>query len=159
MVNSSIVNVLGCGLILVALSACTSTPKRIEVSASPIERPRLELPKADELVMEEVKWVIITPENYEKVFEEIKVDGRPIMLFGITDTGYENLGKNFSAIRAFVQQQQTIIMAYENYYNQSQEALDKANKTIDNVRIDVENQQSANENEQSIFDRLNPFDE
>lgn len=50
-------------------------------------------------------------------------------------------------------------MAYENYYNQSQEALDKANKTIDNVRIDVENQQSANENEQSIFDRLNPFDE
>jgi len=44
----------------------------------------------------------------------------------LTGEGYENLGLNFSDIRALVQQQQAIIVAYENYYKAAEDALDGA---------------------------------
>lgn len=137
-------NVLGYGLALAALlliSGCSTPPQRIEVSAKPIEKPELVVPGADALNMREVKWVIITPENFEQVVEEAKKSGRPIAFFALTDEGYANLGMNFSSIRAYIQQQQAIILAYENYYKNANEALDKANANIDGAREQVEAQQ------------------
>ena len=146
MEKHSIRNVLGCGLVLAALlltSGCASSPQRIEVSAKPIEKPQLTLPNADALNMKEVKWVIITPENFEQVVEDAKKAGRPIAFFALTDQGYANLGLNFSSIRVYIQQQQAIIVAYENYYKKSTEALDKANAEIDGVKSDVKKQQDV----------------
>jgi hypothetical protein len=80
--------------------------------------------------MREVKWVIVTEENYKQVFADIKKSGRPIAIFGLTDKGYANLGLNFSDIRAYVQQQKSIIAAYEAYYKGADEAISKANKEI-----------------------------
>ena len=105
--------------------------------------------------MKEVKWIIITPENFEEVVEEAKKSGRPIAFFALTDEGYANLGLNFSSIRAYIQQQQAIIIAYENYYKQSNEALDKANAEIDGAKAQVDAQNSAPQ--ESVLDRLNPF--
>lgn len=95
--------------------------------------------------MREVKWVIITEENYKQVFEDLKKTGRPIAIFGLTDKGYENLGLNLSDLRAYIQQQQTIIAAYENYYKKSSEALDKANAEINGVQDEVKQQQKDQE--------------
>jgi len=119
-------------LLLSGCSLLTPQPREIQVSTVPIEKPQLELPQADELRLREVEWVLITPENAEEVFAEAEESGRPIVFFGLTDEGYENLGLNISDIRAFIQQQQTIIAAYENYYEKSQQALDGAVKTQDN---------------------------
>jgi|TARA_R110000823_G_scaffold95092_1_gene207647 hypothetical protein len=105
-------------------------PEKLEVSAKPVEKPKLTLPDADLLKMREVKWVIVTEENYKQVFEDIKKSGRPIAIFGLTDKGYANLGLNFSDIRAYVQQQKSIIAAYEAYYKGADEAISKANKEI-----------------------------
>jgi hypothetical protein len=52
-------------------------------------------------------------------------------MFVLTGEGYENLGLNFSDIRALVQQQQAIIVAYENYYQAAEVALDEANVAIE----------------------------
>ena len=49
MVKRSIANVLGCLIILSIISGCSSMPKQIVVSAEPIEKPKLILPKSDEL--------------------------------------------------------------------------------------------------------------
>ena len=127
MVKHSIASVLGFGLVLLLISGCSSTPQKIQVSASPIEKPQLTLPNVDELSMKEVTWVIITEENYEKVFADLKKSGRPLAIFGVTDKGYAHLGENLSAIRALIQQQQTIIAAYETYYKNAEDALDNAN--------------------------------
>tara|TARA_R110000851_G_scaffold2676_1_gene10857 strand:+ start:844 stop:1227 length:384 start_codon:yes stop_codon:yes gene_type:complete len=105
-------------------------PEKLEVSAKPVEKPKLTLPDADLLKMREVKWVIVTEENYKQVFADIKKSGRPIAIFGLTDKGYANLGLNFSDIRAYVQQQKSIIAAYEAYYKGADEAISKANKEI-----------------------------
>jgi hypothetical protein len=45
MVKRSIANVLGCLTILSIISGCSSLPKEIFVSAEPIEKPKLILPK------------------------------------------------------------------------------------------------------------------
>ena len=58
--------------------------------------------------MKEVKWIIVTEENVDEVIAELKTSGQPLAIFGLSGQGYENLSTNFSAIRALVQQQQTI---------------------------------------------------
>lgn len=130
MLKRLIVNVLGFGLVLLLISGCASTPKTITVSARPVEKPILELPRADVLNMNDIKWIIITPDNWEQQVADLKKSGRPVALFALTDKGYESLGLNFSNIRSYIQQQQAIIAAYNNYYQKSDLAIDLANKEI-----------------------------
>jgi len=128
-------NALGCLIIAILVSGCslfTPQPREVQVSTVPVQKPQLELPGTDEIRLRDVEWTLITPDNVEKVLEEAAESGRPVVFFALTDKGYENLGLNISDIRALIQQQQTIITAYENYYQESQEALDGAVKTPDN---------------------------
>jgi len=150
------VNVLGFGLAIAILSGCSSTaPQRIEVSASPVDKPELVLPNADALNMKDVEWILITPENFEERVAEIEATGRPVVFFALTDQGYENISMNFSSIRAFIQQQKAIIAAYENYYKNANEALDAANANIEGAKEQVDAQQTIKT--ESTLDRLNPF--
>jgi hypothetical protein len=132
MVNRSIASALGC-LTLLLISACSKPVQEIQISAKPVDKPELVLPYADPIKARDVQWVIITPDNYEQVFNEMAKKGQPIVLFGLTDKGYENLSLNLSDIRAFIQQQQAIIVAYEGYYKQSNAAIDAANTQINNI--------------------------
>ena len=128
--NNLIKSALGFGLVL-TLMGCSlqpQMPREITVSAKPVEKPQLTLPPVDQLNMRPVDWVIITEENLEQKLTELRGTGQPIAIFGINGEGYENLGLNFSDIRAMVQQQQAIILAYENYYKQAEDALDGAMK-------------------------------
>jgi hypothetical protein len=120
-------------------------PQRIEVSAKPIEKPELVLPAPEVLRMKEVKWVLLTPENFEEKLKDFEKSGRPIVFFALTDEGYENISMNFSSIRAYIQQQQAIIAAYENYYKNANEALDAANSEIDSAKEQVDAQQKEEE--------------
>lgn len=119
-----IASVLGCTL----LSSCATPVQRIDIVSTPVEKPTLTLPKADELRSLPVEWVVLTPENFNEQVE--KLNGRPVVFFALTDEGYSNLGLNISSIRAYIQQQQTIILAYQNYYDSANKALDEANEEI-----------------------------
>jgi hypothetical protein len=133
MVNRLTASALGF-LTLFLVSACGKPPvQEIQISAKPVDKPELVLPYADPILMRDVQWVIITPENYEQVFNDLAKKGQPVVLLGLTDKGYENLALNLSDIRAFIQQQQAIILAYEGYYKQSNAAIDAANAEINNI--------------------------
>ena len=108
MVKRSIVNVLGCLTILSIISGCSSLPKEIFVSAEPIEKPKLILPKSDE-------WA------------KLEKSGEALAFFATTDSGYESLGLNYSDLRAFIQQQDAIIAAYRSYYLEAEEEFNEAN--------------------------------
>jgi hypothetical protein len=47
----------------------------------------LDAPKA--LKMEQLDWIIITEENYKQVFDDLKKKNKDVVLFGLTDDGYE----------------------------------------------------------------------
>lgn len=136
-------SVLGCLIAISLISGCGSAPKRIEVSAKPVERPALVLPKADELNMRKVEWVVLTEANFDEQLAKLKASGRAVAFFAIVDQGYENLGLNISSIRSYIQQQQAIIAAYEAYYKDSEKAIDAANGQIAGAKAEVERQQDV----------------
>jgi hypothetical protein len=114
---------------LLFVAACgAKAPEPIKISTSPVERPELVLPEADPLKLRDVKWIVITGENYETVFKELADSGENIVLIGLTDQGYQNLSLNLNDLRTYIQQQNAIILAYRNYYIRSQSALDGAVK-------------------------------
>ena len=127
MVKRSIANVLGCLTILSIISGCSSLPKEIFVSAEPIEKPKLILPKSDELDLRDVEWVILVKENWEEQWAKLEKSGEALAFFATTDSGYENLGLNYSDLRAFIQQQEAIIAAYRSYYLEAEEEFNEAN--------------------------------
>ena len=158
MLNRSTMNVLGCGLAIILLSSCASVPPSITVSSKPIEKPSLIVPPVDTLTMKEVKWIIVTEENVEEVLKDLKTSGQPLAIFGLSGQGYENLSTNFSAIRALVQQQQSIIAAYKQYYEASDKALDSANQQIESTQDNIDKQKLENkEANEPLLERLNPF--
>lgn len=73
-----------------------------------------------------MEWVIINEANLNEKITELTAGGRPLAMFVLTGEGYENLGMNFSDIRALVQQQKAIIVAYENYYQAAEKAMESA---------------------------------
>ena len=99
------------------------------VTSAPIKRPELVLPPVDELNMRDVEWVIITRENMDAQLSKLTAGGAPLAMFVLTREGYEALALNFSDIRALVQQQQAIILAYERYYKEAEEAMDNVTDT------------------------------
>lgn len=125
------VNVLGCLTLALLVSGCSllaSQPEPVEISTTPVEKPELELPEADELRLRNLEWTLITPENVDEIIKQAEASGRPLVFFALTDEGYENLSLNIADIRAFIQQQDSIIAAYENYYEESQKSLEGAVK-------------------------------
>ena len=113
-------------MMIISLAACSTQPQQIEISTKPVEKPTLTLPPVDEINMRNVEWIVINEANVEAVIAKLNSEGKAFALYALTGEGYGNLGLNFSDIRALVQQQQAIIAAYEGYYKEAEQALDKA---------------------------------
>ena len=142
-------------LVAFILSGCTAKPKIIEISAKPIEKPKLVLPPAEELRLKDLEWVVINEENAQEVWDKLKADKKDPVLIGLTDDGYEILAMNMSDIMKLLQQQRAIIAAYQNYYEESEQALENANNQIEGAKAEVDAQNSAPE--ESVLDKINPF--
>lgn len=112
----------------VFLAGCSSSVKELNVTTKPIEKPVLVLPNADTLNLQEVEWFVINEENVDEVWARLSDDKKDIVLFGLTDDGYEKLSLNMSDIMTLIQQQQAIIGAYKNYYETAEEAIDNKNE-------------------------------
>ena len=88
--------------------------KPVEVRTLEVQKPAPIVPTVDQLRLRDVKWVIITPENVDEKFKEIKTG--EVVLFALTTNGYENIALNLSDIRAMIDQQKKIIAIYESQY-------------------------------------------
>jgi len=142
-------------LVALLLVGCGTTPRQIEISAKPIDKPNLVLPPVEQLRLKDVEWIVITQENYQEVFDKLLKDKKDPALIGLTDDGYETLSLNMSDIMRLLQQQKAIIAAYQNYYEDSEKALEDANAQIEGAQAEVEAQN--NQPEESTLDKLNPF--
>lgn len=117
------------------LAACAAKkPETIEISTKPVQKPVLSVPRADTLKMRKVKWIIITEKNFKEKTAELFAEGNPVTLFALTERGYENLSLNINDLRTHIEQKNRIIIAYDNYYVQSDSALDNANTMLSQSR-------------------------
>jgi len=101
-------------VLIVLLSACS--PKEMTFFSKPLEKPALSLEMPAPITPHKIKWFIITPENADEVFKKIEAAGYDVVLFGLTDDGYEALSMNMAELRKYIFEQRKIIGAYKNYY-------------------------------------------
>jgi len=107
--------------ILPLISGCasfgwTSSVKPIEVQTKAVERTRLNLADPAPLKGRELNWIVVTPENAEEVWKKLKEENTDLVLFAITDDGYEQLALSMAELRNFIAQQRAIIVKYKEYY-------------------------------------------
>lgn len=107
----------GCGM----LSFFRDEVKPITVQKQAVEKTPLNIPEPKPLTSKDIHWVIITPENSEKVWNKLKEENADLVLFGLTDDGYEQLAIVMAEIRNFIAQQRSIILKYKEYYEPKQE--------------------------------------
>jgi hypothetical protein len=93
-----------------------SDVKPIEIQTKAVERTPLNLRMPEPLQARELEWVIVTPENAEQVWSKLKENNTDLVLFAITDDGYETLSLNIAALRNHIAQQRAIILKYKEYY-------------------------------------------
>jgi hypothetical protein len=105
-------------IVAVALAACAQPPepvvRPVEVTTVEVPRPAPIVPSIDPLRLRPVQWTVITPDNIDEKFQQIR--NGELVLFAVTAEGYENIALNLSDIRAMVQQQQVVIALYERSY-------------------------------------------
>lgn len=110
------------------LGACTSSP---ELVVPEPERVKLELSDPRPIRTKDVDWIVITENNYQDVFQELKDKKYDAILIGLTDKDYENISVNNSEFKRYIIEQQFIISSYKQYYEKSEDVQDKENLETD----------------------------
>lgn len=105
----------------VMLSGCALIPgwdseKSITVFKKAQPRTPLNLPDPEPIKPAVPRWIIVTPENQARVFEELKAANADQVLFALTDDGYEELAIDFAATRNFLAHQRELLKRYRQYY-------------------------------------------
>jgi mannitol-1-phosphate/altronate dehydrogenase len=67
-----------------------------------------------------MEWIVVTPENVNEVFKQLEEKNTDLVLFAITDDGYEMLASDMVLLRNYIAQQRLIIMKYKDYYEPEQ---------------------------------------
>lgn len=85
----------------------------MEVRTVQVKPPKPIVPTVDQLELRGFKWLVVTPDNIDIVFDSLTGEK---VLFALTPNGYEAIALNISDVRALIQQQQEIIAIYENLF-------------------------------------------
>ena len=100
---------------LTVISGCSSI-KELEIFTKEVKRIPLNLAEPNPLKLGKVDWVVINKDNYEEVFKKLQEGNKDIVLFGLTDDGYEQLAINFAQVRKYIMLNRNVLMQYKKYY-------------------------------------------
>ena len=126
---------IAAGLLVLALAGCSrpdQTPpvEPIVVQTEPLPRPGLNLPPVDEFRARPVEWMVITRENADEIFDQLEATGQPVVIFGVSENGYENIALNTSESLRVIIQQRAVIEGYERYYIEADGVIYEYNRSI-----------------------------
>lgn len=115
---------------LLGITGCATT-KTVKVLSEPVNSVALNPPNIRNLELQGIKWFIVTPENIDEVFKKLEDQNKDVVLFGITDDGYKGLALNLAQIRELLLQQKAIIEAYKEYYEETEQRIEKQKNDYD----------------------------
>ena len=104
-----------CAVLVLLLSGCSGV-KSLSIFKEEVKRQELNLNKPSPLVLERIKWHIITSENAEEVFAQLEAEGIDPVLFGLTDKDFQLIAKNFAQIRNQLKVTNELLDKYKEYY-------------------------------------------
>ena len=127
--RKSQVSLIIVALLSLILIGCSSTPKIIGIKATPIDVVPLNLPNVGEIRLDNIQFYVVTKENAEVIFKELREKNYDPVIFGVTDDGYEMMSTNTAKILQLVQQQKAVIIAYGEYYDKQNNAVKENNES------------------------------
>lgn len=110
-------------LALSLVSGCTLTQTKpdpvVTVVTEQVPMEIYQPPLPSEIRLEDVRWFVITPENFESQVAELeRLQGGEWVVFAITPRDYENMAYNLQELRRYIREQKEIIL----YYRKATEA-------------------------------------
>lgn len=94
----------------------TQKVEPVVIQKKAVEKTRLNIEPPTPLSLRPLEWVIVTPENAERIWQELKEKNTDLVLFGLTDEGYQQLAINIAEIRNFINSQRMLVIKYKQYY-------------------------------------------
>ncbi len=103
------------------LTACSRTPeKEIVTVPTVIETPTIEaptiqiVPRPDPVELKNADIIVVVTEaNLEYTIQKIKETQGDFVLYAMTAQSFESLALNFEQVKRFIEQQNNIILYYE----------------------------------------------
>ena len=78
--------------------------------------------------LKDVRFIVVTPENAQDKFIEMKEEKIDLALFSLTDNYYENLAFNMTDLLRMLRETQFQLQQYKAYYeSDEQEKIEKSN--------------------------------
>ena len=93
--------------------------KEVQIQKKEVERTRLDLPFPTPIKAREFDWLVVTPENIDEVWAKLKEQGVDLVVFALTDDGYQELAMTMAEVRNYIASQRAIIVKYKEYYEPS----------------------------------------
>ena len=103
------------------LTGCSIGEKRLKIFKLEEPRQELDLQKPTMPELEKLRWIIITSDNAEEVFQKMEAEGLDPVLFGLSDKDFQLIAKNFAQIRAHLKHTDDLLEQYKEYYEPSDE--------------------------------------
>jgi hypothetical protein len=72
-----------------------------------------------------MRWIIITPDNVTSIWERMEQDGDTMVLFGLTDDGYQQLAMTIADLRRLIVTQRETLQKYREYYEPKVDSTNK----------------------------------
>lgn len=99
--------------LLLTISACSTTNPEVITETKYITKdiPTVARPKGVEL--NNVEFFVVTEDNYEEFKKKFLKTNKDLVFIAITVKDYENLSLNISELKRYIEQQQEVIIYYE----------------------------------------------
>ena len=106
-------------LFLVGCAGKAVKPEQKVVIQKVIEKKLpLNIADPESLSLEQIDWVIVTEENIDEVWKQIKADNEGVALFALRHGDYEKLAMNIVEIRKLIGEYVIILKQYKKYYEE-----------------------------------------
>ena len=123
MVLKNYLTVLSLLLLPLLLSNCSSWDRltRIEVQTIEVERQIPIQNRAVRLELNNIKWFVVTEQNFEEFKEKYIKQNGEFLFFALSVRDYETLALNMADIKRYIKQQKQIIIYYEKALSPKEE--------------------------------------
>ena len=100
-------------MILMMACSCSLLPtKEIQVTAKPMDRTIVQPVMPREIDLKEVRWLTITPENYEEQFAVIENQEGELVFLAMTVPDYEVMAYNMQELKRYITELKDVVVYY-----------------------------------------------
>ena len=100
-------------MVLMMACSCSLLPTReIQVSAKPVDRQIVQPVMPREIDLKQVRWLTITPENFEEQFALIEDQEGELVFLAMTVPDYETMAYNMQEIKRYITELKDVVVYY-----------------------------------------------